>query len=112
MMNNDIMTLEEEIRIVSNYTQQLAETFARKRTDYGPTTTETFIKFGPTSMLVRMHDKLGRLDNLLGRSQVARVDESVEDTLLDLANYCLITLLELQKIEAYMKENAAKVKCF
>ena len=94
------MTLEQEIDIFNDYTKRLVETFARKRADYGPTTTETFEKFGPVSLLVRMHDKMGRLDNLIGNSRVPEVvTESVEDTLIDLANYCLITLLELKKAE-------------
>jgi hypothetical protein len=43
---------------------------------------------------------MGRLDNLIGNSRVPEVvTESVEDTLIDLANYCLITLLELKKAE-------------
>lgn len=91
------MTLEQEIEFVENLGRDLVETFARKRADYGPTTTETFEKFGPASMLVRMHDKLGRLDNLLGTGRVPSVNERVEDTLIDLANYCLITMLELYK---------------
>ena len=92
------MSFEDEINVFRSYAEFLAETFARKRADYGPTTTETFEKFGPVSMLVRMHDKLGRLDNLLGNGQVPRVhEESIEDTLVDLANYALITLLELRK---------------
>ena len=92
------MTIEQEVEMFSAYTRELAETFARKRADYGQTTTETFEKFGPVSMLVRMHDKLGRLDNLLGTGKVP-YNESVIDTLIDLANYSLITLLELQKIK-------------
>lgn len=91
------MKLEQEIEIVENLAKNLVETFARKRADYGPTTTETFEKFGPVSMLVRMHDKLGRLDNLLGTGRIPSVSESIEDTLIDLANYCLIAMLELTK---------------
>lgn len=90
------MTIEKEIEIFGAYTKEMHETFARKRADYGQTTTETFEKFGPVSMLVRMHDKLGRLDNLLGTGKIPNY-ESTADTLIDLANYCLITLLELQK---------------
>ena len=83
----------------TEYTREMAETFARKRADYGQTTTETFEKFGPISMLVRMHDKLGRLDNLFGTGKEP-YNESVIDTLIDLANYSLITILELQKQRA------------
>ena len=102
------MTIEQEIKIFGNYANMLTEIFAKKRHDYGPTTTETFEKFGPVSMLVRMHDKLGRLDNLLGTGRIPSVEEKVEDTLIDLANYCLITLLELEKCERVQVDNAMK----
>ena len=92
------MTIEQEIEIFNDYAKSLTEIFARKRNDYGQTTTETFEKFGPISMLVRMHDKLGRLDNLLGFGKYPQY-ESAEDTLIDLANYCLITLIEIRKQE-------------
>jgi hypothetical protein len=101
------MTIEQEIAFIEEATQKLVYTFGRKRADYGPTTTETFKKFGPVSMLVRMHDKLGRLDNLLGTGAIPSVhDESIEDTLIDLANYCLIALLEIRK----EKDEYCKVK--
>lgn len=93
------MTYEQEIEFFNQKVKEMAEVFAKKRYDYGPTTTETFEKFGPVSMLTRMHDKLGRLDNLLsyqiGECMVST--ESVEDTLTDLANYAIITILELHK---------------
>lgn len=93
------MTYEQELEFFDEKLKHMAETFARKRNDYGTTTTETFEKFGPISMLVRMHDKLGRLDNLLGNLSKDRLvaAESIEDTLLDLANYALITMLEIHK---------------
>lgn len=92
------MTVNEEIVVFNTLTEKMSNTFAKKRKDYGQTTTETYDKFGPVSMLTRMHDKLGRLDNLLGKNQDNNVlDESIEDTLLDLANYALITILERRK---------------
>lgn len=92
------MNIEQEIVFFKGLVVQMAETFAKKRADYGPSTTETWKKFGPVSMLTRMHDKMGRLDNLMMRGNVALVgDERVEDTLLDLANYAIITILEMHK---------------
>lgn len=91
------MRVEDEIKIFNSLTEQMNDVFSKKRRDYGQTTSETFAKFGPISMLVRMHDKMGRLDNLLGKGQQNFVSESIEDTLLDLANYALITILELRK---------------
>ena len=98
------MTVKEEVKMFSDLTKEMANTFAKKRADYGQTTTETYDKFGPVSMLTRMHDKMGRLDNLLGKSADNLVGEKVEDTLLDLANYALITILELRKHETQAKK--------
>lgn len=93
------MTIKEEIKIFNELTKQMSDTFAAKREDYGQTTSETYDKFGPVSMLTRMYDKMGRLENLLVKSKQNRVGEKVEDTLLDLANYALITILEIRKRE-------------
>lgn len=93
------MTIELEIQLFKEYTERMTKIFACKRADYGPSTEETFKKFGPVSFLVRMHDKLNRLDSLFMKpSDAIKVkDESVRDTLMDLANYCVIALIELDK---------------
>ena len=92
------MTIEQEIKEFERLTRMMAGTFKQKRNDYGQSTTETFEKFGPVSMLTRMHDKMARLDRILGQNVVRQVnDERVDDTLLDLANYALITIIELDK---------------
>ena len=52
-------------------------------------------RFGVSSFkgcLVRMSDKFIRLVNLIKNPDADQVNESVEDTLLDLANYCLIAI--------------------
>lgn len=86
-------------------TARMNEVFTKKRLDYGQSTTETFRLFGPVSMLTRMHDKMGRLDRLLGANMpVNNLDEKVEDTLLDLANYALITILEMSKVRKNQNE--------
>lgn len=92
------MTIEKEIEEFERLTRMMAETFKKKRHDYGQSTTETFKKFGPVSMLTRMHDKMARLDRILGQDIGRAIkSESVEDTLMDLANYALITIIELGK---------------
>lgn len=94
------MTIEQELEMFEKVCMEMTKTFASKRHDYGPTTEETFKKFGPVSMLTRMHDKLGRLDNLLICCVQPEVrSEKVEDTLIDLANYAIITLIELRKAD-------------
>lgn len=53
----------------------------------------------PDSILTRLYDKYLRLESLLDQPDAAKVkDESVEDTLRDLANYCIMELIE-RKLE-------------
>lgn len=93
------MTYEEEIKHFEHIVNDMCGLFARKRADYGPSTTLTWKKFGPVSMLTRMNDKLNRLESLLCEDRVQQVtDESISDTLIDLANYCIITIIELRKL--------------
>ena len=92
---------DREVRRFKELTTKMYETFKKKRNDYGPSSRVTFEMFGPESMAVRMFDKLIRYSNLTSGDVNQLVeDESVKDTLLDLANYALITILELEYIEA------------
>ena len=89
----------EEVKRFEELTYKMLNTFKKKRHDYGPTSSLTFDLFGPDSMSVRMFDKLIRYTNLASNleSLPAVEDESLIDTLLDLANYALITILELER---------------
>jgi hypothetical protein len=52
-------------------------------------------KFGVSSFkgcMVRMSDKFIRLVNVIKNPEADQVNETIEDTLLDLANYCLIAI--------------------
>ena len=97
------VTIEQEIDMFKDLAMQMVETFARKRHDYGQTSTETYKKFGPISMYLRMYDKMGRLENLFVNGAENLTGEAIEDTLLDLANYAIITILEKRKAEAEAK---------
>lgn len=100
-INYDKKEYDREVRRFKELTTRMYETFKKKRNDYGPSSRVTFEMFGPESMAVRMFDKLIRYSNLTSGDVKQLVkDESVKDTLLDLANYALITILELEYIEA------------
>ena len=97
------MSIEQEIDYFRTITEQMNEIFCKKRRDYGQTSTETYKKFGPISMYLRMYDKMGRLENLMVKGQKNNVGEAIDDTLLDLANYAIITIIERRKAEAEEK---------
>jgi hypothetical protein len=93
---------EESRTDVKRYSQIVAHmenTFLRKNHDYGNSFHTTWKEFGDKGIVTgvaRISDKYHRLLNLsLGTEPF--VDESIDDTLMDMANYCIMTLMELEK---------------
>jgi len=74
---------------------RIAETLTKKNKDYGDSFHKRYTKHGILSAFIRMEDKWGRFENLIDSK--AEVDESIEDTLRDLAGYCILTLRELER---------------
>lgn len=74
------------------------ETYVQKNADYGDSFHQTYRKFGIISCIVRISDKYHRLVNLT-QSGSNPTFESLRDTLLDLANYCLLTVMELDMMK-------------
>lgn len=73
----------------------LEETYKNKNNDYGNSVADTYEKFGDLSFLVRITDKYNRLLTLCNPNNEQKVkDEKIDDTILDLANYCLLWLVE------------------
>lgn len=66
-----------------------------KNKDYGNSASELFEKFGLISYVVRINDKVNRINNLMKHDPLVK-DEKIEDTLMDLANYCLLALADLE----------------
>lgn len=73
--------------------------YSQKNKAYGNSFGETFEKLGIISAVTRISDKYNRLVNLATHPDVDKGDEAIEDTLLDMANYCLMTYMELTKEE-------------
>lgn len=74
----------------------LEETYEAKNNDYGNSVADTYDKFGSVSFLVRITDKYNRLMTLCDPNAPEQKvkDEKIDDTILDLANYCLLWLVE------------------
>lgn len=80
-----------------NITASMAETYERKNADYGNSFGESIAEFGAVAGVVRIGDKFNRLKNLIKNPGTQRVnDESIADTLLDMANYCIMLKIELE----------------
>lgn len=79
-----------------NITAAMADTYERKNADYGDSFSESIAEFGPVAGIVRIGDKFNRLKNLIKNPGKQRVhDESIADTLLDMANYCIMLHIEI-----------------
>ena len=79
--------------------------YVSKNHDYGDSVHDTYEKYGLVSFLVRLEDKLNRARALSFKQEWNRkvLDEKLEDTLLDMANYAILAVIELQ-----MKEETTK----
>lgn len=75
---------------------ELADLLVRKNHDYGDSFAQQYAKYGLMSALIRMDDKMRRLETLQGGEQ-SLVSESVDDSLQDLAGYAVLTLVERLK---------------
>lgn len=78
---------------------ELNNTYAKKNKDYGNSFGETFNKLGIISAVTRITDKYNRLVSLCTLPDEERMvrDETISDTLLDLANYCIMTEIALRE---------------
>lgn len=79
-----------------NICKELNEMYIKKNSDYGDSVGELYSKLGDISLLTRISDKYNRLMNIFTNSEKEKNInyESVEDSIRDMANYCIIWLLE------------------
>ncbi|WP_288991801.1 nucleotide modification associated domain-containing protein [uncultured Veillonella sp.] len=78
--------------------KELQDIFVKKNTDYGNSFEESLEKHGLIAAIVRMEDKMSRL-NTLSKNKALVKDESIIDTLKDLSNYALMTAVWLEQDE-------------
>ena len=76
---------------------KLNKVYAQKNAAYGDSFAETYAKLGIISAVTRMTDKINRLQALSINENIDKGDESIIDTCLDLANYAIMTVMELEK---------------
>lgn len=74
---------------------ELGDLLVSKHQDYGPKNISNAPGGAINGLLVRMHDKMARLNNLHYNNKSANY-ESIEDTYKDLANYAVIALMVLR----------------
>ena len=74
--------------------------YERKNADYGDSFAQSLDKHGLIAAIVRLDDKMNRVINLNKADEQLVNDESVRDTLIDLANYAIMSVMWLDKQKA------------
>ena len=74
---------------------ELTDVYAKKNADYGDSFSDSLDKRGIVAALVRMEDKMNRLDSVTKSGEKLVDDETLVDTVMDLANYAIMTAMWL-----------------
>ena len=97
------MTIEYEENMESDNSRfgkilsEMFDTYKKKNADYGNSFSETIQEFGYIPAVARINDKLKRVKNMVKGNNMNITDESLRDNLMDIANYCVLTIMELDK---------------
>lgn len=110
------MTKAEYMQFHEDCCQRLVAITRKKNADYTGVTDDPFANFDRVEMLgiattvqgflTRMLDKFCRLISFSQKGFLEVSDESVEDSLLDLANYCILLAGYLRKTRKSVKQSA------
>ena len=73
--------------------KEALELFSKKNKDYG----DAFATYGPIGVIVRMGDKISRLQSIKKNSITMVNDEKIRDTLIDLHNYAAMAIMLLDE---------------
>lgn len=88
--------LTDNVQSFMDITTNMAKTYAAKNHDYGNSFEQSCNKFGIIASVVRLGDKMNRIESLVIKKAEVK-DESIRDTLLDLANYAIMTVMWLNQ---------------
>lgn len=89
--------LSGNVQSFMDITTNMAKTYAAKNHDYGNSFEQSLDEFGLVASVVRLGDKMNRIKSLIKKEAQVK-DESIKDTLLDLATYSIMTLMWLNKV--------------
>lgn len=89
--------MEKKLRRHADVCAELHNLYDKKNHDYGDSFHLSYLEEGMAMPRIRLGDKLNRFKTLTKSGHSGEVkDESIRDTLLDLANYAIMTIMELE----------------
>jgi hypothetical protein len=93
-VQDDVIELPDNVKTHRDICNYLNELYARKNHDYGNSFHKTWLEEGAAAARLRIGDKFNRYKELSRGSDRLVGDETIEDTLIDMANYCIMALME------------------
>jgi iron uptake system EfeUOB component EfeO/EfeM len=94
-----IRELKDKVQRHKELCESLNDLYAKKNHDYGDSFHLTFVEEGMAMARIRLGDKFNRFKTLSRGDRQEVSDESIKDTLIDLANYAIMTVLEMEVSE-------------
>nr|DAH90584.1 MAG TPA: Nucleotide modification associated domain 1 [Bacteriophage sp.] len=95
----------DKIKIHEQLCKEMHELYERKNADYGDSFAQLRKRY-PNFVCMRLFDKLNRLDTVIQPEYALKVsDETLEDTLMDIANYAIMELTERRAAREELKES-------
>ena len=95
------MNINEKVQHEADFMRakcdEMITQFKNKNEAYGDSFGKSIQRYGPMAALTRMSDKWNRIESLMLGAKNNVSDERLEDTLTDMACYCLMTLYELSE---------------
>lgn len=97
-MESGVQGRRSKLSIHHEICEEIKKVYSAKNQDYGDSFGKGYAKRGMLSVIIRLEDKMSRLEQLTVRTTSAPsvTNESIEDTLMDLANYAIMTIVELR----------------
>lgn len=99
----------DKTEMIEKIFQEMLETYKAKNKDYGDSFSKSYKEFGLTAPVVRISDKVERLKSLTKADAMVK-DESIRDTFIDCANYCVMAVLEMDIEDENNKANEEEFK--
>lgn len=85
------------VELHKNLCEKLNTIYEQKNHDYGDSFHISYVEEGMAMPRIRLGDKYNRFKTLTLKGVRRVTDESLKDTLLDLANYALMTIIEMER---------------
>lgn len=99
------MTIVNKIALHDEICRKMHQLYTRKNADYGDSFSQLRKRY-PNFVCMRIFDKLNRLETCMQPGHELKVtDETVEDTLMDIANYAIMEIVERHAAKLEEQQN-------